>query len=94
MKPRQLSRMLLCGLLPFVLPAWSGPVNINTADPDTLAAELNGVGPAIAEEIVRDRELNGPFESAEALMRVRGIGERILERNRENILTDGSTEPR
>ncbi|HEY8520983.1 MAG TPA: helix-hairpin-helix domain-containing protein [Gammaproteobacteria bacterium] len=67
--------------------AWAGPVNINTADAATLAAELDGVGPALAEEIVRDREQNGAFESPEELTRVKGIGPRIVEMNRANILT-------
>ena len=66
-------------------PALAGPVNINTADAATLAAELTGVGPALAEEIVRDRAQNGNFDSPEALTRVKGIGERIIEMNRENI---------
>ena len=66
-------------------PVLAGPVNINTADAATLAAELTGVGPALAEEIVRDRAANGNFESPEALTRVKGIGERIIEMNRENI---------
>lgn len=70
---------------------WAGPVNINTADAATLAAELAGVGPAIAEEIVRDRERNGRFETPESLKRVRGVGDRIIEMNRENLLT-GSVE--
>ncbi len=39
----------------------------------------------LAAEIVRDRKENGPYETAEALMRVRGIGERVVENNRENI---------
>ena len=91
MKLKYLSRVLLLILLPLAAPAWAGPVDINTADAVTLASELNGVGPAIAEEIVRDREANGRFESAEALMRVRGIGERIIERNRENIRTDSAS---
>ena len=63
----------------------AGPVNINTADAATLAAELTGVGPALAEAIVRDRTENGNFDSPEALTRVKGIGERIVEMNRENI---------
>ncbi len=62
------------------------PVDINTADAATLAAELSGVGPALAEAIVRDREQNGRFTSPESLMRVRGIGERVVEANREKIL--------
>lgn len=67
------------------LAAFAGPVNINTADAATLAAELNGVGPALAEEIVRDRTANGKFNAPEELERVKGIGARIVEMNRENI---------
>jgi competence protein ComEA len=71
--------------------ALAGPVNINTADAATLAAELTGVGPALAEAIVRDRTEHGNFESPEALTRVKGIGERIVEMNRENIrIRDGA----
>jgi competence protein ComEA len=70
-------------LLPEVLLA--GPVNINTADAETLDAELVGVGPALAAAIVEDREDNGPYESADDLKRVRGIGESVVEKNRENI---------
>lgn len=64
---------------------FAGPVNINTADAETLASELTGIGPALAAAIVRDREENGPYESAEQLTRVSGVGESVLEKNRENI---------
>ena len=64
----------------------AGPVNINTADAETLASELAGVGPALARAIVDDREANGRFDSPEALTRVRGIGQRILEMNEGDIL--------
>ena len=47
---------------------------------------VSGVGPALAEAIIKDREQNGPFESAEALMRVKGIGQHIIELNKTNIL--------
>jgi competence protein ComEA len=63
----------------------AGPVNINTADAETLAAELVGIGPSLAAAIVRDREEHGPYKSAEDLTRVRGIGESVIEKNRENI---------
>ena len=66
---------------------FAGPVDVNTADANTLAAELTGVGPVLAAEIVRDRELNGNYDSADALTRVKGVGVRIVEMNRENILT-------
>jgi competence protein ComEA len=61
------------------------PRNINTADAATLAAELTGIGPALASEIVREREQNGKFDSPDALTRVKGVGARIVEMNRENI---------
>ena len=67
---------------------YAGPVNINTADAETLALELTGVGPALAAAIVEDREMNGDFANPEALTRVRGIGERIIEMNRTNILVN------
>ena len=73
---------LACGSLA----ASAGPVNINTADAATLATELQGVGPALAEAIVADRKANGNFATAEALARVKGIGTRIVEMNKANIL--------
>lgn len=66
--------------------ASAGPVNINTADAAKLASELTGVGPALAEAIVADRKTNGNFATPEALMRVKGIGARIVEMNKANIL--------
>lgn len=65
---------------------FAGPVNINTADAATLAAELKGVGPALAAEIVRDREKNGLFTTPDALSRVKGVGPHIVAMNRDNIL--------
>jgi competence protein ComEA len=69
-----------------VFAAAAGPVNINTADAAKLASELQGVGPALAEAIVADRKANGNFATPEALMRVKGIGARIIEVNKANIL--------
>jgi len=66
--------------------AFAGPVNINTADAATLATELTGVGPALAQAIVKDRQEHGNFATPEALTRVKGIGERIVEMNKANIL--------
>ena len=61
------------------------PVNINTADAATLAEQLDGIGPALAAAIIRDREENGRFEAPEEIMRVSGIGPRVYEDNREDI---------
>jgi competence protein ComEA len=63
----------------------AGPVNINTANAEMLAAELVGIGPALAAAIVRDREENGPYKSADELKRVRGVGDSVIANNRENI---------
>ena len=69
---------------------FAGPVNINTADAETLALELTGVGPALAAAIVDYRERYGAFESPEDLIQVSGIGQRVLEMNRDNILVSDS----
>jgi len=63
-------------------------VNINTADAETLALALEGVGPARAMDIVAWRDANGPFTSVEQLQEVRGIGPVTVERNRDRILIE------
>ena len=63
----------------------AGPVDINSADAETLARELDGVGLARAEAIVAWRDTNGPFVTPEALLEVKGVGPSVLEKNRENI---------
>jgi competence protein ComEA len=60
-------------------------VNINSADAQTLAAKLKGVGETRAAEIVRHRETYGPFASAEELTEVKGIGPSTLDMNRDVI---------
>lgn len=60
-------------------------VNINRADADTLAEELDGVGDTRAAAIVEYREANGGFSSVDALTEVSGIGPATLEDNRERL---------
>ncbi len=67
------------------LAALAGPVNINTADAETISAELKGVGITKAQAIVEYREKHGPFRSADDLSLVKGIGERTVEINRADI---------
>lgn len=83
---RTLVQALVATLLP--VGAWAGPVNVNTADAATLANELDGIGPAKAQAIVEHRQKNGPFRTPEDLLKVQGIGERVLEQNRANIRLD------
>ena len=80
---------LACG----AFAATAGPVNINTADAAKLATELTGIGPALAEAIVADRQANGNFATPEALTRVKGIGARIVEINKANILVADPAPP-
>lgn len=62
-----------------------GPVNINTASAETLASELDGVGPSRAAAIVEYREQHGDFPSVGSLANVTGIGEVTLESNRDRL---------
>lgn len=60
------------------------PINVNTADAELLA-ELPGIGPSRAEAIIEERETNGPFESADDLARVSGIGSATVDRMRDQV---------
>tara|TARA_R110001592_G_scaffold338676_1_gene625971 strand:- start:804 stop:1175 length:372 start_codon:yes stop_codon:yes gene_type:complete len=61
-------------------------VDINSADADTLALALDGVGLSKAREIVAHRERFGEFKTLEELEEVRGIGPATIAANRDKIL--------
>lgn len=52
----------------------AAPVNINTADAETLMT-LPGIGETRAADIIAYRQANGPFRMVEQLTDVPGIGE-------------------
>lgn len=60
-------------------------INLNTADAATLQASLAGIGQAKAQAIVAYREANGAFASVDELLEVKGIGQALIERNREKL---------
>jgi competence protein ComEA len=60
-------------------------ININTADAETLADALHGVGPAKARAIIDYRNSHGPFTSIEQLKGVKGIGEVLFRKNASRI---------
>ena len=60
-------------------------VDINTADKETLMT-LSGIGEAFAERIVEYREENGGFKAVQELTNIRGIGQTLVEKNRD-VLT-------
>ncbi len=59
-----------------------GRVNINRAGIDDLQ-RLPGIGPAMAQRILRYRQEKGPFRSAEQLLEIGGIGEKRLAEMRD-----------
>lgn len=76
--------------LSLALPAFAAtPVNINTADAETIAKSLDGIGLAKAKAIVAFRDEHGPFKSADELSQVKGIGPATLQRNHDAILLSG-----
>lgn len=61
------------------------PVDINTANAETLAEAIDGVGIKKARDIVTYRKKNGPFESVDELIEVSGIGRQTVDGSRENL---------
>ena len=66
-------------------------VNLNTASAEQLE-KLPGVGPKTAARIVEYRQKNGGFKKVEELMNVRGIGEKLFLRMK-NQLTVTAAKP-
>lgn len=60
-------------------------VNINTADAQTIAKNIQGVGFKRAQAIVNFREEHGPFKSVDELTQVKGIGLKLVDQNRVNL---------
>lgn len=94
------TKVLLLSLL-MVLPVWHAAyavetetpaaamavatININTASAEELSEQLTGIGEKRAQAIVAYREANGPFSSIEQLLDIKGVGEKLLEKNRERL---------
>jgi competence protein ComEA len=78
-----LSTLLLVPLLVFAAEA----ININTADKEALMETIKGVGEKRAEAIIAYREKNGSFKSIDELAEITGIGQSIVDKNRDNLKT-------
>jgi len=63
-------------------------VNINSADAETIASVLMGVGVEKAKAIVAYREQHGRFYVAEELTAVKGIGKNTVLKNEARIRID------
>lgn len=66
--------------------AFSSTVNINTADAKTIDIAMVGVGAKTAKAIVEYRAKHGPFKSIDDLVKVKGIGPKVIEKNRANLV--------
>ncbi|WP_162045958.1 ComEA family DNA-binding protein [Vibrio taketomensis] len=60
-------------------------VNVNQAPAQEIADLLKGIGLKKAQAIVEYREQQGPFQSAEDLAKVKGIGEATVAKNLARI---------
>jgi competence protein ComEA len=76
--------VFLFSLVPAVN-AEEGKVNINEATAEELA-QLKNIGPGYAQRIVEYRDQNGPFEKPEDLLKVKGIGQKTWELNKDRII--------
>lgn len=65
--------------------AAKGKLDINRATAAELDT-LNGIGPSKAQAIIEDREQNGKFTAINDLLRVKGIGEKLLSGIQESIV--------
>ncbi len=65
-------------------------VEVNSAD-QTALESVRGLGPSKAKAILEERKKNGPYKDANDLhTRVKGIGEKTVERMMQNGLTINS----
>ncbi len=62
-------------------------ININKASVDELL-ELKFIGPKFAERIVQYRTEHGPFETAEDILKVKGIGPKVWDANKDRITVE------
>lgn len=70
--------------------ALTGKLNINSADATQIAL-LPGVGEKTAENIVAYRTEHGNFKTIDDLTKVKGIGEKSLEKFRGYVALEGQS---
>ena len=78
--------LLLLAIAIFSINAFAVPVDVNTADANTIANSLSGIGSKKAQAIVDYRAKNGSFKTLEDLTHVSGIGAKTIEKNKADIL--------
>ncbi|MCP4752061.1 MAG: ComEA family DNA-binding protein [Proteobacteria bacterium] len=66
-------------------------ININTGTVDEIA-KLKRVGRKYAQRIIEYREKNGLFQTSEDIMKVRGIGKKTYENNKNRISVEAQVQ--
>lgn len=60
-------------------------ININTADKETLMS-ITGIGESRADAIIAYRDQHGPFKSVDQLTEIKGVGQTLVEKNRDSLV--------
>ena len=70
----------------FSFNAFAAQVNINVDDAKTISKSLDGIGIVKAEAIIAYRNKEGDFKTYKDLTKVKGIGEKTVEKNKHDIV--------
>jgi len=76
--------LVLAIVMPGIAVGEDQKININQADTKELC-KLDGIGPKRAEDIIKYREANGPFQKTDEITLVKGVGKKIFEANKDKI---------
>lgn len=82
---RILFTFLLLSLTTYVC---ADPVDINTADVQSLSKNIKGIGKAKAQAIIAYREKHGKFQMVNDLVKVKGIGPKLIEKNKDVLFVN------
>lgn len=80
-----INRFIAIFVMSLSMVALAQAVNVNSDDAQTISDSMNGIGIKKAEAIVTYRKEHGKFKSLEDLQMVKGIGEKTLEKNKNEI---------
>ena len=64
----------------------AAPVNVNRASLEQLVDNLEGIGAHKAQAIIDYREQHGDFRQPDDLLKVKGIGPSLIEKNQQDFL--------
>ena len=79
-------RILLTFLaLTVSISVYADPIDINVADAPALSKNIKGVGVMKAQAIIAYRNEHGLFSNIDELTKVKGIGVKLMEKNRDSL---------